>query len=128
MNIRRLPFLAAVLIISPAASVLAADPPSVDFQCNVTETRPLAPVQQNVTTLHIPLVSGREQEGTAGVGRYSLLRVVTEEEIDMTANFGEYLSMAHIDRLSGRFELTNYKDGETIYHAEGSCHPATKQF
>jgi hypothetical protein len=127
MNIRCVPFLAGVLAICPVAGVLAADPPSIDLQCNVTEMRPLAPVQQNVTNLHIPLVSGREQEGTAGIGRYSLLRVVTEKEIDMTANFGEYLSLAHLDRASGRLVLTNYKNGETIYHAEGSCHPAPRR-
>ncbi|MGO8920610.1 MAG: hypothetical protein ACLQJR_32355 [Stellaceae bacterium] len=128
MSIRTLAFLAGALTISPVAGALAADAPGGDLLCNVTETRPFAFAQQSVTTLHVPLVSGREQEATAGVGRYSLLRVVTEEEVTMTANFGEYRSTAHIDRMSGRFDLTNYKNGETIYHAEGTCHPAAKQF
>lgn len=127
MNLRGLPFLAWMLVLCPVAGARAADPPSIDLQCNVTEMRPLAPVQQNVTSLHIPLVSGREQEGTAGIGRYSLLRVVTDKEIDMTANFGEYLSLAHLDRASGRLVLTNFKNGETIYRAEGSCHTATRR-
>jgi hypothetical protein len=127
MNIRSVRFLVGVLAVYPVAGALAADPPSLDLQCTVTEMRPLAPVRQNVTTLHIPLVSGREEEGTAGIGRYSLVRVVTEAEIDTTANFGEYLSLAHLDRASGRLVLTNYKHGETIYHAEGTCHPAPLQ-
>lgn len=126
MNIRRSLFLAGMLIAVPAAA-RAADPSSVDLQCNVTETRPSAPAQQNVTTLHIPLVSAREEEGTAGYTPYSLLRVVTAEEIELTARFGDSVSMVHIDRVSGRVELTTYRNGEAIYHAEGSCRGAAKQ-
>jgi hypothetical protein len=128
MNIRCSLFLAGIPMLLWATAVLADAPASVDLQCAVTETRPSEPVQHNVKTLHIPLASGREEEGTAGYTPYSLLRVVTDDEIDLTSSSGDSLSLVHIDRASGRFDLTTYRNGETIYHAEGSCHDATKQY
>lgn len=120
--------LGGMLVVSSLMPALAAEPPSVDLQCTVTETRPAEPTQQKVTNLHVVLISGREQDGTAGFGRYSLVRVVTEKEIDLTSSFADSLSKAHLDRKSGRFDLTTVRNGETVYHAEGSCRSAAKQF